>query len=149
MNILKKILDFYIDPETYIKKVTVGKYVYGFDQVAVSTLNPFRCCITEKEFVFKAQSGMGKKIGRIPRDKITQINVENKMQATKRVTVPRLLMFGIFAFAAQKKEKVGGFEIVINWDDNGKRDAVFEFTGPLANAEANKALTTLRSFIKK
>lgn len=144
------LFNFWMDKEVYIKKIIVGKYIYGFDQVAVSALNPIRCCVTENDLVFKAQSGMGKKIGRIPRTKIKQINIEDKLQAIKRVTVPRLLLLGIFAFAAQKNEKVGGFELVINWsNENGDQKAVFEFTGPIANASANKALAMLRSFIKK
>ena len=134
-----------------IDKVSIGKYIAG-----ISTENtPINamCAITDENFVFLVDFGyenVGRELGRIPRDMINQIIVDDKSQISQRLTVTRMLTLGIFSLAAPKKKKHSEFCLVIDWnDEKGMRNnTIFEFTGSTSNMLANTAANTLNKYVK-
>lgn len=130
-----------------IKRVWVGSYVTGLP-TADDPIGPVDCAITEDNFVFLG--GFGKELGRIPRDKINQIFVDDKSTITQRLTVTRMLTLGIFSLAAPKRMKHPEYCLLVDWDDgNGLRhNTIFDFTGERANKAANRAANTLYKYIK-
>jgi len=88
----------------------------------------------------------GPVLGKIPRDSINEVIVDDRSQIAQRLTVTRMLTLGIFSLAAPKAKKHKNFCLVIDWDDdNGTRqNTVFEFKGWSSNASANLAAQFLR-----
>ena len=130
-----------------VATVSVDKYLAGLPSgnAAVSSVV---CAVTEDEFVFLAE--FGRELGRIPRDRITQVLVEDKSRVTQRLTVPRMLALGVFSLAYPKKEKQEEYCLVIDWSDGKgiRHNSVFEFTGPLCNNRANSAANKLLMYAK-
>jgi hypothetical protein len=86
----------------------------------------------------------GKKAGEILVEKIKNITVEDGSTFSSRVTLPRLALVGVFAFALKKKTKNELAYLTIFWND-GKFDheTVFEYEGSSALQRANTARNTL------
>lgn len=128
-------------------QVSVGKYLTGLPDTNTPTDDVY-CAIAENEFIFISQ--YSKELGRIPRDSINQLFVEDKTQVTQRLTVTRMLTLGIFSLAAPKKSKKKEFCLVIDWDDRQgvRHNSVFEFSNEVSATTAatcaNNALNTLQ-----
>jgi len=134
-----------------IDKVSVGKYIAGIP--TANTPVDALCTITNENFVFLVNFGLGNvgsELGRIPRDRINQIIIDDKTQISQRLTVTRMLTLGIFSLAAPKKKKHVEFCLVIDWNDEKgiRNNTIFEFTGSLSNTLANKAANTLNKYVK-
>lgn len=80
---------------------------------------------------------------------ITNISVEDNTTIEKRVTVARLLLTGIFAFALRKSKKKEVAYLVIDWK-SGKfnHETIFQFESDGAMQKANTARNGLIRFIK-
>jgi hypothetical protein len=126
-----------------IPAVSVGRYIAGLSEYTSPTENVI-CVIDEQSFVFR-RSLIRMELGRIPRDLINQIIVENRSQIIQRLTVPRMFSLGMFSPATPEIKRHEECYLVIDWDDNiGVRQyAVFEF---LDNASANLAVTALNKY---
>jgi hypothetical protein len=85
----------------------------------------------------------------IDADKIINIEIEDATSIEKRLTVGRLLLVGVFAFAWKKKEKNELSFVVIDWND-GRFDhsTTFSFEGQNAMQKANIARNNLINFCK-
>lgn len=132
-----------------ITYVPTGKYLAGFidrDEPIEKT----ECHVSEQDFQF-IYGSFGAQFGSIPRDSINEIIVDNRSQIAQRLTVTRIAALGIFSLAAPKKEKVSEYYLAIDWDDeHGQRqNTVFEFSGPNANTQVNRAANTLREYKKQ
>jgi len=130
-----------------IDTVHIGKYIAGLPTANTPT-DVVECAITNESFIFLA--GFGDELGRIPRDMINQIIVDDKSQISQRLTVTRMLTLGIFSLAAPKKKKDIEFCLVIDWNDERgiRNNTIFEFTGSTSNTLANTAANTLNKHIK-
>jgi hypothetical protein len=108
-------------------------------------IGPVTVGATGNEFIFLA--GQGDILGRIPRDQVNEVLVDDKTKISRRITATRLLTLGVFALAVPKKEEAKSFCVLIDWDEeNGvKGNAVFEFKGPMAQTLANQAANSLRA----
>ena len=126
-----------------VSTASVGKYIAGLSEYTLSSDN-VNCVINEKDFVF-FDLILNKELGRIPRDSINQIIVDNKSQIAQRLTVTRMLTLGVFSLAAPKKKVYEEFCLVIDWDDNKgiRHNTVFEFSD---NASANLAANALNKY---
>lgn len=81
----------------------------------------------------------GKVIGEISGEKIKNILVENKSTVSRRVTVGRLLLVGVFAFAWKKKKTDNEYYVVVEWNDGRfDHETLFEFEGKGAQKDANE-----------
>lgn len=130
-----------------INDFSVGKYIGGLPD-SDDPVTDVECVITETNFVFF--SHISKELGKIPRNNINQIILDDKTKIAQRLTVTRMLTLGIFSLAAPKKKSYIEFCILIDWTDNrGVRyNTIFEFTGDDANKNASKAANQLNKYIQ-
>ena len=131
-----------------IDTVNVGKSITGLENVSASDLS-ITCAISEDSFIFLRQNGEA--LGRIPRNSINKIVVDDKSQITQHVTVGRVLALGIFALAAPKTSKQLSFYLLIDWtnEEGIVENTVFEFSGANSNILANEALTALKKYVNQ
>lgn len=122
--------------------INVGKYLTGLPNVT-EPIQMF-CFVTDKDFLFTKNAF--EEVGKIPRDAINNILVDDKSQITQRLTATRMLTLGIFSLAAPKKKKIEEYCLLIDWDDeNGTRsNTVFEFSEQNALQSSNVALNELK-----
>jgi hypothetical protein len=87
-------------------------------------------------------------LGKIPRNSINQIIVDDKTKIAQRLTVTRMLTLGIFSLAAPKKKTYTEFCLVIDWQNNRgiRQNTIFEFTGNESNKNATKAANCLQKY---
>ena len=130
-----------------IANVNLGKHITGLSNVGQYD-DPITCAILENNFLFISSGG--KELGRIPRNSINQIVVDDRSKITQSVTVGRVLALGIFALAVPATKKLSDYYLLIDWNnENGeKENTIFEFDMPSANVLANQAATVLRHYIK-
>ena len=124
----------------------VGRYVVGLEDRNYVTDN-VECVVAPHDFVFAKMSGT--ELGRIPRNAVEEVAIDDKSQITQRLTVTRMVALGVFALAAPKKRKIKEWCVGVRWLD-GKgigRVSVFEFTGSNPEGEANEAATKLMTYI--
>ena len=79
----------------------------------------------------------------IPIENITDIKVEDASSIEKKLTVGRLLLVGIFAFAWKKKKKNELAFVTIEWKEKFEHNTVFSFEGKEAMQNANSARNQL------
>jgi hypothetical protein len=123
----------------------VGRYMVGLESWSYVTDN-VECVVAPRTFVFAKLNG--EELGRIPRDSIEEVALDDKSQITQRLTVTRMVTLGVLALAVPKARKIKEWCIGIRWvDAKGlKRAAVFEFTGPEPEEDANKAASQLINY---
>ena len=128
-------------------RTSVGKYLAGLPNVGQSAFE-IDCVVVGDQFLFL--DGIGRELDKIPRDSINQIIVDDKSQITQRLTVPRLIALGVFAFAAPVAQKHKTFCLVVDWDDEKglRQNTVFEFEGESSAAQANAAANLLKRHAK-
>jgi len=131
-----------------IERVGIGKYLIGHPNMGHSDF-ALTCLINDQYFIFLDSYNNNKELGRIPRESINSILMEDKTKIESRVTVTRLLATGIFAFALKKKEEHKNFCLLIDWEDENeiRQNTIFEFSGYASDSAANFAFNTLRKYI--
>ncbi|MBL7176658.1 MAG: hypothetical protein ISS66_12605 [Desulfobacteraceae bacterium] len=124
----------------------IGKFIAGLP-CADEPATDVDCVITKNHFVFFSETN--KELGKIPRNSINQIIVDDKTKITQRLTVTRMLTLGIFSLAAPKRKTFIEFCLVIDWQDNRgiRQNTIFEFTGDDANKNANRTANYLQKYI--
>lgn len=129
-----------------IDSINVGKPITGFENISASDFS-MTCTISEDSFIFLRPNGEER--GRIPRNSINKIVVDDRSQITQHVTVGRVLALGIFALAVPKTSKQLSFYLLIDWtnEEGIVENAVFEFSGANSHGLANNALTTLKKYV--
>lgn len=147
-----------------IEEICLPKYLGGFENASVEQ-NDVYCAITESNFVFLTMSNsvsldaLGneidrkfgcKEIGKISRNSINNIVLEDKSFIAQRLTATRILTLGIFSLAAPKKKKDKEYCIVFDWEDENfvKQNVVFEFSGYGADEFSRKAFHFLNKYKK-
>ena len=129
------------------ERFAVGRYVAGLPGQNVPA-DDMLCAVTAQDLVFTC--GLGQELGRVPRDSIVNVVLDDRSRITEHLTATRVLILGVFAWAFPKKSKHAEFWIAIDWDDkNGVRqNTVFEFTGIDARILADKAADRLKKAAK-
>lgn len=151
-NQLKKDNPFFIrlDELQSIEKVNVGKYLFGLSSTGLMADN-IECAITDDNFIFYRNSaGSHIEYGRISRNAINEIFIDDKSQIAQRLTVTRILTLGIFSLAAPKKTIYKDYCLVLDWEDERgiRNNTIFEFSGNNSESLANTAINTLKKYIK-
>jgi hypothetical protein len=128
-------------------KFAIGTYLAGLAD-RDGPLPEVLCAVTPTDLVFVG--GFGQELGRIARDSINNVILEDKSQITQRLTVTRMLVLGVFSLAAPKQEKQLDFCVMIDWDDEQgvRQNTVFEFAGVASQASAHRAVNALRNAVK-
>lgn len=117
-----------------------GTYVSGHPQLDNSFINSSLVLDKEKVKIFELPpNGMGFVFkSAIQKKDITNVVMEDASTIQKRVTVGRLLLTGIFAFAWKKKEKIESAYLIIEWNQaQFKNETIFEFEGKGSIEKAN------------
>ena len=147
-----------------IEEIHLPKYLGGFENASVEQ-NDVYCAITESDFVFLTTSDFlslnalgqeidrkfcSKEIGKISRNLINDIILEDKSFVAQRLTATRILTLGIFSLAVPKKKKHKEYCIVFDWEDENfvKQNVVFEFSGYGADEFSRKAFHFLNKYKK-
>jgi len=122
-------------------KIETGKYVAGHPDINDAMPNTSIYPKDNKlEIMLDTPLEMSIKKGEIGNCFIKNIVVEDQSTVEKRVTVGRLLMTGIFAFAWKKKKIVELAYLTIEWNDGRfDHETIFEFEGVGAMQKANTA----------
>ena len=135
-----------------IDSFSLGSHLFGLDGVSSSIdsysaiFNSIDCAVTENDFIL---IHIKKEVGRIPRNTINQILIDDKSKISQRLTATRILTLGIFSLSAPKKTKEAEYCLVIDWDDKfgSRQNTIFVFYDTTASA-ANRAYTSLTKYIK-
>lgn len=137
----------FVSPYAQKLHVPIGKYLVGLDGVD-APVDAVECVVTPEFFVFEA-SANGTTLGNILRKQVEEVIVDDKSQMMQRLTVTRMVAFGIFALAAPKTRTVSAWCVAVHWTDvrGMNRAAVFEFTGDNPQGSANRAANFLLKHI--
>ncbi len=128
------------------KTISLGKYVMGHPTMDL----PMESTVVYKEGdILKFGSGninpddtTIKWLGEIPIESITNVSIEDASTMQKRVTLTRMALMGIFAFALQKNETSNLAYVIIEWKQKWREtelshETIFEYNMPQASAIAN------------
>lgn len=120
--------------------VPLGKYISGHPGINNPVLG---VTAVMSEDILKIISN-GAVLGEINKKSILGIDLEDGTTIERRVTVGRLLVAGVFAFALKKAKKHELAYVVIKWND-GKfnHDTIFEFEGLGSLTQANSSRNVL------
>lgn len=129
-----------------LAKIYLGEYITGLPDANVPR-KEVECSVSGADFIFWCgRYKISDELGRIPRDAVLQITVDDKSVIQKRlVTVTRLALLGPFALAFPKRKKKEEFWVDIEWLDANlaRRHAIFEFSGYQCDQYANLAASEL------
>lgn len=131
-------------------KIETGKYVAGHPDINDSILQTSIFPKNNKLEIFTNELGkLSVKKADIDFSSIKNIVAEDQSSIEKRVTVDRLLLTGIFAFAWKKNKKNELAYLTIEWND-GKFDheTIFEFEGTDAMQKANTARNKIIKLVR-
>ena len=121
-------------------KINAGKYLSGhpFIDKAVENIK-----IIPRETDLSLISGI-KQLAIIKKEEIKNVLAEDASTMEKKVTVGRLLLTGVFAFALKKNKKNELAYVTIQWNDKRfDHETIFEFTGRNAMEQANTVRNSL------
>jgi hypothetical protein len=131
-------------------KIETGKYVAGHpdinDAITKTSIFPKNDKLV---IMLEAPMAMPVRKAEIANSNIKNILAEDQSTVEKRVTVGRLLLTGIFAFAWKKSKKNELAYLTIEWND-GKFDheTIFEFEGVGAMQNANTARNKIIKIVR-
>lgn len=127
-----------------------GKYISGHPDINNSIEDVNLAKIKESiHIVYFPNSKSPIGAGKIPKEQIKNIVIEDASTVSKRVTATRLIALGVFAFAAQKKEKTEISYLIIEWNDGRfDHETMFEFYGVGSNQKSNEARNKLIKMIR-
>lgn len=125
----------------------VGKYVVGLEGRNYPTAD-VECVVTSNDLVFSEMGGA--ELGRIPRNSVEEVVLDDKSRITQRLTATRMVALGVFALAAPKKEKTKEWCVGVRWVDGKglKRATIFEFAGSNPEGPANEAAMKVMKYMR-
>jgi len=125
-----------------------GQYFVGLEGCD-RPIEKLECVVAPTDLVFATMAG--EEMGRIPRDKISEVLVDDKSQLTQRLTAMRIAFLGAFAFAAPRASTISKWCVAVKWIDSKAlpRATVFEFTGPNCEGDANRAANYLMNYVNR
>lgn len=127
----------------------IGRYLGGLAGLAAPTDEnvTIKCAVTDSEFIFVV---FGSEFGRIPRDSIDSIHIDDRSSVSSRLTATRIATLGVFSLAAPKNKREDRLFLTLDWQDEqaAQQQTIFEFSGIAARILANAAAEQLRKHIK-
>ena len=132
------------------KTIEVGKYLGGHPDIDKAESGISLIPRGDGLQLMKLLSITGDiELGEIPNNNITNVRVEDASTVEKSVTVGRLLLIGVFAFAAKKKKKNELAYLIISWNDGRfDHDTIFEFSNLKPFEQANSARNKIIKLIR-
>lgn len=132
------------------QKVDSGKYISGHpdidDPITSSIIVPKSSSLV---IINDIASHSSRVQAEIANNFIKNVLVEDQTTIERRVTVGRLLLTGLFAFALKKKKKNELAYLVIEWNDGKfEHETIFEFEGKEAIQNANTARNKLIRLVR-
>jgi hypothetical protein len=90
-----------------------------------------------------------RQLGTIDATRISDVSIDDASSIEHRVTIPRVLLTGIVAFALKKKEKHESAFFTLDWDDGRFSHAtVFGFQASGAMNRANESRNTILRMLR-
>ena len=139
--------------KNFMKKINaidsfeMGGLVLGFKQSVIFPLVA-ECFVTDSDFII--MNDVKKEFGRIPRNSLSSIHLEDYSKLTERLTDTGVLIMGEFSLAARQKEQVDDFYLSIYWSSgNGEEEAIFNFTGESGDLKARETESALNKYAIK
>lgn len=131
--------------------VDTGKYIGGHPNISSPIDRTVIYPKGDQLEIFNYYSAAnGLKDAAIKFSSVKNIVIEDQSTIEKRVTVARLLLVGIFAFALRKKKKNELAYIIIEWNDGRfDHETIFEFEGINAMTNANTSRNRLIKALSK
>ena len=128
-----------------------GKFITGHPDISTPCLTTIS--LSPTDVIISKIDEFGKteeQLCTIPLAQIKTATVEDRSTMESRVAASRLLLVGVFAFAAKKKEVHPDFYSIVSWSD-GRFDfnTIFEYSGPNANTLANKSCNEIVNACRK
>lgn len=125
-----------IDPKEFFQ---IGKYISGHPDID-KDFEP--CYMVQHESNFKLYrlntDGSKSFVAIIPKSSINKVVIEDESTIQKRVGLKRMLLIGVFAFAAKKSVKMELAYLIIEWSQSRfENETVFEFKNAGALTRAN------------
>ena len=132
----------------FFDKFPVGKCFVGIPTPGATPFESITCYVNEDYFVFReylGRSGNYRDFGKIKRDAVGKVFLENRSDILQRFTVTRLIALGPLALGAPKRTRI--LYLMIDWvDERGERqNTVFEFTN---SEKASAALVQFKKYAK-
>jgi hypothetical protein len=137
----------FVDQFDPSRRVPVGKYVTGFEDIRQSLFTT-ECLVGESYFVFISYGGA--ELGRIPRDGVNRISVDDRHEMAE----PATIMTRVTRLISSLMALVGGKEnrryLLIDWNstEGARQITLFEFTGSSAHDDAYTAVNSLYRYLK-
>lgn len=133
----------------FSNKIDTGTYLIGHPQIDLSTEKTFIVKLNNDLLIFKESLTEGiVQLANIPINKIKNIQIEDQTSIEKRVTIGRLLLTGIFAFAWKKNVKKESSFLIIEWDGAKiNNETIFVFSGKGSLNKANSSRNALINII--
>jgi hypothetical protein len=122
-----------------------GTYVSGHPMIDKSFKNSTLLLDSDTVKIFETDANGFNLKAEIKKESITNVVMEDSSTIQNRVTVGRLLLTGVFAFAWKKKTKQECAYLIIEWNQaQFKNETIFEFEG---NGSIQRANTLRNKFI--
>lgn len=145
---------YYLRLEAWLKQLggsqyfPVGKYLVGLEGCD-KPVEDVECVVGPTDLIFAKFGGVA--MGRIPRNEIVEVLMDDKSQLSQRLTATRMLALGVFALAAPKRKKLKEWCVAVNWKDAKglPRATLFEFTGEDCEGKANKAANSIMRYVSR
>lgn len=129
--------------------IWISSFVSGHPKIDESFDNAAIINKGSELLICKHLKGIGEPecLASINKELVSDLQIEDSSSIEKRITVGRLLLVGVFAFAWKKAKKNELAFLVISWKDRFSHETIFSFNGQNALQEANKARNTLIKFL--
>lgn len=115
-----------------------GTYVSGHPKIDTSLKNTKLLLDWNEVKIFTVEPGGFSQKGSIQKDSIKNVVIEDASTIQNRVTIGRLLLTGVFAFAWKKKTKQECAYLIIEWNQSQfNNETIFEFEGVGSIQRAN------------
>ena len=141
----KKLKERFMKKINAIDSFEMGGLVSGFKQ-HVLLPQVAECYVTDSDFIM--MNDEKKEYGRISRDSVSSVCIEDHTNLAERLANKGVLTMGAFSLAAQTHERVDDFYLSVNWhNENTDEEAIFNFTGKIGNESAVNAESMLNKYI--
>lgn len=146
----EKLKEMGINPED---KINMGKYVAGHPDIDESIEKVVIYSIEKTLQIFFQESdtliSMPEKRGAIEINMIQDITIEDATTIEKNVSIKRMLLVGVFAFAWKKKKKNELAYLVVKWNDGKfEHETIFEYEGKGAMENVNSSRNKLIKIVR-
>lgn len=130
-----------------LKEVVTSKYVSGHPDINAPA--PISVRSKDGDLYLLRMAFSTNPIATIKGDSIVNVVVEDETTFSNKVTLARMALVGVFAFAMKKRKKAELAYLTIKWNDGRfEHETVFEYEGTGSLAKANTDRNRILKWIK-